>query len=146
MNLCKDIYVCDIINLYEGIIKKWQRAHDLIKNILKKVEEIVIDNRRVDNLYRNIADHIHTARNNVLYTVNTEQVRTYWLIGRDIVEEEQAGKERAQYGAFLLQEISSRLAKEFGDGFSVSTLKHIRKFYLLFKNHSQLRTQCVANA
>jgi hypothetical protein len=104
------------------------------KNILKKAEEIVVDNRRVDNLYKNIADHIHAARNKVLCTVNTEQVKAYWLIGRDIVEEEQTGKERAQYGAFLLQEISLRLTKEFGGGFGISTLKDIRKFYWLYKN------------
>jgi hypothetical protein len=70
----------------------------------------------------------------VLCTVNTEQVKAYWLIGRDIVEEEQTGKERAQYGAFLLQEISLRLTKEFGGGFGISTLKDIRKFYWLYKN------------
>ena len=99
---------------------------------IKKSGEVVTDDKRIDNLYKNIASHLHTARNNVLYTVNTEQVRAYWLIGRDIIEEEQAGKERAQYGAFLLQEISSRLAKEFGSGFSISTLKDIRKFYLIY--------------
>lgn len=105
----------------------------LNKNILKK--------GRIDNLYRNIAGHIYTARKNVLYTVNAEQVKTYWLIGRDIVKEEQAGKERAQYGAFLLQEISSRLTKEFGDGFSVSTLTHVRRFYIAFQKSYALRTK-----
>ncbi|CAL7959124.1 putative nuclease YhcG [Gammaproteobacteria bacterium] len=91
-----------------------------------------VDNRRIDSLYKNIAGYVHTARNNVLHTVNTEQVNAYWLIGRDIVEEEQRGSERAEYGAFLLNEISLRLTKEFGKGFGISTLKDARKFYIVY--------------
>jgi predicted nuclease of restriction endonuclease-like (RecB) superfamily len=89
---------------------------------------------RIDALYKNIVSYINIARNNVVQTVNTEQVKTYWLIGRDIVEEEQAGKERAQYGAFLLKEISIRLTEEFGKGFGIDTLERARKFYLTYSN------------
>lgn len=90
----------------------------------------VINNKRIDALYKNISSYINTARRNVLYTVDTEQVKAYWLIGRDIVEEEQEGKERAKYGVFLLREISSRLTEKFSKGFSVDTLKRARRFYL----------------
>jgi predicted nuclease of restriction endonuclease-like (RecB) superfamily len=92
----------------------------------------IVSNNRIDALYKNIANYIRNARSNVLRSVNTEQVKTYWLIGKVIVEEEQAGKERAEYGAFLLKEISSRLIKEFGNGFGVRTLIDIRKFYLTY--------------
>ena len=102
---------------------------------IKKSGKGILDNKRIDALYKNIASYIHAARSNVLRTVNTEQVKAYWLIGRDIVEEEQVGEERAQYGAFLLQEISLRLTKEFGQGFGVSTLKDIRKFYWVYKDN-----------
>ncbi|MBU0744252.1 MAG: DUF1016 family protein [Gammaproteobacteria bacterium] len=81
------------------------------KKLIKTFEIVIADDRRIDTLYRNIVGYIRTARSNVLLTVNTEQVRAYWLIGRDMVEEEQAGKERARYGAFLLEEISLRLTK-----------------------------------
>jgi len=91
-----------------------------------------VNNKRIDALYKNISGYIHTARRNVLYTVDTEQVKAYWLIGRDIVEEEQKGKERAEYGSFLLQEISLRLTKEFSKGFGVRTLIDIRRFYLTY--------------
>lgn len=90
-------------------------------------------NKRIDALYTNIASYIHAARQNVLRAVDTEQIKAYWLIGRDIVEEEQKGKERAEYGKDLLAQLSKRLTKEFGSGFSVSTLTHIRRFYLAYQ-------------
>ena len=116
-----------------------------IKNTTRKkakrnTKKITIaNNKRIDILYKNIIGYIHEARNQVLRTVNTEQIKAYWFIGRDIVEEEQAGKERAQYGAFLLKEISTRLTKEFGKGFSRSTIADIRQFYLTYPKVHALR-------
>ena len=101
---------------------------------IKKSKIVIRGNSRIDTLYKNIANYINIARGNVVHTVNTEQVKAYWLIGRDIVEEEQAGKERAQYGVFLLKEISTRLTKEFGKGFGVDTLERARKFYLTYSS------------
>ena len=98
-----------------------------------KLRQVFGSNRRVDALYKNISGYINSARQNVLYSVNTEQVKTYWRIGRDIVEEEQHGKDRAEYGTFLLREISSRLTKEFGNGFGIDTVEQARKFYLVYK-------------
>ena len=57
---------------------------------------------------------------------------SFWRIGRRIVEEEQAGKERADYGRHLIMELSRRLGDEFGRGFSVANLKNFRQFYLTF--------------
>jgi predicted nuclease of restriction endonuclease-like (RecB) superfamily len=101
----------------------------------------ISNSKRIDILYKNIAGHVHNARYNVLYSINTEQVKAYWLIGRDIVEEEQRGVNRADYGSFLLEEMSSRLTKEFDHGFGRSTLADIRKFYLTYPKVHALRGQ-----
>jgi hypothetical protein len=58
--------------------------------------------------------------------VNTTRVITNWLIGREIVEEEQAGKKRASYGKALLQALSDRLTRDFGRGWSVRQLEYVR--------------------
>ena len=59
-------------------------------------------------------------------------VEAYWNVGRMIVEEEQQGKERAEYGAALLRNLSIRLTQEFGKGFAGTNLKYFRQFYLVF--------------
>ncbi|MDP3683034.1 MAG: PDDEXK nuclease domain-containing protein [Ignavibacteria bacterium] len=66
-------------------------------------------------------------------------VEAYWLIGKRIIEEEQNGKERANYGAFLITGLSQMLIKDFGKGFDESNLRYIRKFYLLFPIRDALR-------
>lgn len=65
-------------------------------------------------------------------TINQTMVHTYFEIGRMIVEEEQGGKERAEYGKKLLQELSKTLTREFGKGFSETNLKQMRQFYLAY--------------
>jgi hypothetical protein len=64
--------------------------------------------------------------------VNTALVATYWLIGRRIVEYEQKGKERAEYGASLLKRLSADLTPRFGKGFTERNLEHMRQFYLVY--------------
>lgn len=75
---------------------------------------------------------IANARNAAASAVNTLQVMTNFEIGRRIVEHEQKGAKRAEYGAELLKELSSRLTEEFGKGFSVTNLKLMRQFFLDF--------------
>jgi hypothetical protein len=65
-------------------------------------------------------------------TIDTTMVHTYWNIGRHIIEEEQRGGARAEYGKELLIKLSGRLSKEFGKGFGQTTLEDIRKFYLVY--------------
>ena len=65
-------------------------------------------------------------------TVNTTQVVSNWLIGREIVEEEQQGKRRAGYGEKVLEDLSIKLRHEFGTGYSVQNLRFIRQFYLTY--------------
>lgn len=68
----------------------------------------------------------------VARTVNTTQVMANWLIGREIVEEEQRGKKRAGYGEGLMRELAGRLRAEYGSGFSLPQLKFCKSFYLQY--------------
>lgn len=75
-------------------------------------------------------------------SVNSVMVEAYWLIGKRIVEEEQNGKERAEYGEALLKNLSVALTKEFGKGFSSSNLRNFRQFYLTYSDPEICYTLC----
>ena len=78
------------------------------------------------NYVTRIRDILHSARTQSLRAVNSTMVAAYWYIGREIVEEEQHGKKRADYGKKILLLLADKLIHEFGKGFSVSTLKLIQ--------------------
>ncbi len=86
-------------------------------------------NKLDTNFYNSVAKFLKEARKSVVQTINKTMVYTYFEIGRMIVEEEQNGKERAEYGKQILKELSDRLISEFGKGFSVDNLENMRKFY-----------------
>jgi predicted nuclease of restriction endonuclease-like (RecB) superfamily len=83
-------------------------------------------------LITDLASLIEQGRKAAIRYVNTALVTTYWLMGRRIVEYEQKGKERAEYGELLLERISKDLSMRFGKGFSLRNLRNMRTFYLLF--------------
>jgi predicted nuclease of restriction endonuclease-like (RecB) superfamily len=85
-----------------------------------------------DVLYDRIRDILESVRTGVARTVNTAQVLSNWLIGREIVEEEQRGQHRADYGESLLTNLAQKLKQDFGRGYSYSNLKYTRQFYLAF--------------
>jgi hypothetical protein len=91
-----------------------------------------------DHLYTRIVGILEDARAQVSRTVNTAMVSSYWLIGREIVQVEQAGKERAAYGEQLMRRLSERLTDRFGRGFSVPNLRKMRQFYLTYPGGSAL--------
>ncbi len=91
------------------------------KKIPTKNSLLRADNTRIDLLYHRVTEHIDKARLYVQKTIDVEMVKSYWLIGRDIVEEEQQGKKRAEYGSLLLSVLSERLSKNYGRGFGIST-------------------------
>ncbi len=93
------------------------------------------------HLYQQIKDLLIQAKSKALQAVNTEMVVSYWHIGRLIVEEEQRGEERAEYGEYLIKDLSKRLTEEFGKGFSLSNLKYFRQFYLSFAIGHAVRDQ-----
>ena len=87
-------------------------------------------------LYDRVAQILEQARGQVARTVNTAMVQAYWRIGREIVEVEQAGKERAGYGEEIIKKLSARLKGGFGKGFSAPNLRNMRQFFLTFPDGS----------
>jgi len=87
-----------------------------------------------NSVYQRIRSIIEESRHKALYAVNTEMVRAYWLIGKEIVEDEQRGKKRAEYGKELLVTLSKKLTSEFGQGFTETNLRYMRQFYLVYPN------------
>lgn len=97
------------------------------------------DNRQ--ELYLKIRNILESARSKAYRSINFEMVQAYWNIGRLIVEDEQKGKEKAEYGDSLLQVLSANLTKDFGKGFTVTNLKYFRQFYIAFPIGHALRDQ-----
>ena len=86
----------------------------------------------MQNLYAGIRDILLTARNKVYRAANSEMVQAYWNIGQLIVEHEQNGNTRAEYGKEVLNTLAKRLTAEFGKGFTSTNLKYMRQFYQAF--------------
>lgn len=86
-----------------------------------------------EQLVANIGNILAEGRNKVATAINTALVQTYWTIGQHIVEYEQQGNERAEYGSKLLDRLSHDLSERYGKGFSRSNVIYIRKFYLSFQ-------------
>ena len=80
-------------------------------------------------LYKRVQAILEQARDTAARSVNTAQVVANWLIGREIVDEEQRGKRKAGYGDRLLVELSVKLAKSYGNGYSATNLRLFRQFY-----------------
>jgi len=91
--------------------------------------------------YEEIKSLLHEARTKVYSTINVIMTRTYWQIGQRIVEEEQQGQKRAEYGKAILKSLSSELTKEFGKGFSEDNLKNMRRFYLAYQKSETASSQ-----
>lgn len=80
-----------------------------------------------EDIYSEIKETLLSSRNQAYNAVNFAMVQAYWQIGRIIVEHEQNGSLRADYGKAVLQEISEKLQQEFGSGFSVRNLQQMKK-------------------
>jgi len=95
--------------------------------------------QETEALLRSLRELIQDARQKVLRAVDAVQVQTSWEIGHHIVEFEQGGSARAEYGTRLLQTLASSLAAEFGRGFDTSNLRYMRLFYQAFPIRDALR-------
>lgn len=93
-----------------------------------------IERAQNNDFFNKITKLLQEARKSVVRTINQTIVYTYYEIGRLIVEEEQKGKKRAEYG----KELSKKLIKEFGRGFSVDNLENMRRFYLVYSKSETL--------
>ena len=95
----------------------------------------------MDNLYASVREILSNARKRAYTAVNYAMVESYWLIGQQIVEHEQHGEARADYGKGLLKELAARLTTDFGKGFDERELRKMRQFYLTFKKRDTLRPE-----
>jgi len=98
----------------------------------KKLQKI-----NINKVYKDIRNILEKAKSHAYKAVNFAMVIAYWQIGKIIVEEKQKGKERAEYGRFLIKELSRRLTQEYGKGFTKSNIFYMKQFYLKFsKSHA----------
>jgi predicted nuclease of restriction endonuclease-like (RecB) superfamily len=107
------------------------------KSLVSKSVEV--SSAKVDEICDRIIERVHAARQNIARTVDTEIVKSHWMTGKDIVEEELQGKRRASYGAQLLKMISERLTQKLGKGYTVSNLGHMKRFYLIYQGVTSIR-------
>lgn len=96
---------------------------------------------KTNNLLKDARFIIETSRSNAIHSVDFCRVQMYWNLGRRIFEEEQQGRERAEYGVYLLKNLSLNLMKEYGSGFSERQLKFCRQFYRIYPIGNALRSQ-----
>ncbi len=101
----------------------------------------MLRNTDIENLHQRIATTIAQAQKTSFVAVNTAMIRLYWEIGRMIVEQEQAGESRANYGEFLIAALAKRLKIEFGKGYSAANLRNFRQFYMQYPIHYALRSE-----
>ena len=94
-----------------------------------------------DNLIADARKIIENARSNAVRSVDFCRVQMYWNLGRRILEEEQKGKDRADYGTYLIKNLAAQLEAEYGSGFSERQLKFCRQFYRLYPIGNAVRSQ-----
>lgn len=91
-------------------------------------------NNQINQLFQSVKELIERSQNQIVRNINSTMVLTYFRIGRMIVEDEQNGKERANYAAETLKKLSQFLTKGFGKGYSVSNLEYMRSFYISYQS------------
>ena len=108
---------------------------------MKKNEAEFVKIESIDTLYQDACQIIENARSNAVRSVDFCRVQMYWNIGKRIFEEEQQGKERADYGKYIIKNLSKRLTPEYGGGFSVRQLEQSRQFYRTYPIANTVRSQ-----
>jgi hypothetical protein len=109
-------------------------ANDMKKEVKKIISS-------TDTFVGEIRSIIDKARSTVVRSVDFSRVQMYWNIGKRIFEEEQQGKERADYGAYLIKNLAKELEPEYGSGFGERQLKFCRQFYRTYPIGNTLRSQ-----
>ena len=95
--------------------------------------------RSIEQLYKQVLSIIETSRAAIYNAANVSMVQAYWRIGKLIVEEEQKGEQRAEYGKQIVEGLSKRLQAEYEKGYNKSNLWYMRQFYQTFNNLHALR-------
>lgn len=101
----------------------------------------IVKTNLTEQFISDIRTIILSARESAIRSVDTVRVQMYWELGERIFIEEQKGQDRAEYGAYLLQNIATEIEKEFGSGFSVRQLERARQFYRTYPIASAVRSQ-----
>ena len=101
------------------------------------MQQIMLEKNNMQ-MIEEIKDVIINSRNKIAYEVNNTMLLAYWNVGRIIVENEQNGNIKAEYGKQVLKELSKELRKTFGSGFSVSNLFNMRKLYVIYPKFQTL--------
>ena len=124
----KTICFCDIFAIFvDGNLSEMEQ----------KESQTLADN----GILRDARQIIETARRNAVRSVDFNRVQMYWKLGKRIFEEEQQGKERADYGAYIVKTLAANLEKEYGSGFGVRQLEQSRQFYRMYPIANTLRSQ-----
>ena len=97
------------------------------------------------DIYEEICNLLNKSRESIISSVNSTMTKTYYLIGKWFVEEEQNGNERAEYGKNLIKELSEKLLKKFGKGFSERNLEQMRMFYIKYSKSQTLSVEFKLN-
>ncbi|MBR7028746.1 MAG: DUF1016 family protein [Bacteroidaceae bacterium] len=104
-------------------------------------KSITNNDQKLESLYSDARAIIESARTNAVRSVDFCRVQMYWHLGQRIFEEEQQGKERADYGTYLIKNLAQRLTPEYGSGFGVRQLEQSRQFYRIYPIANTLRSQ-----
>lgn len=102
------------------------------------MNDVINNDKVISSMYNQIADIIVDNKKKMVYQINNTLVETNFLIGKIIVENEQNGNIRAEYGKEILMKLSKKLTNRFGSGFSLSGLYNMRLFYSRYKNFQPL--------
>lgn len=95
-----------------------------------------MNNLERSQLFQSIKSLVETAKSSIVRNINSTMLLTYFQIGKMIVEDEQQGKERADYAKETIKNLSLQLTEEFGKGYSVTNLEYFRKFFLTYENRN----------
>jgi predicted nuclease of restriction endonuclease-like (RecB) superfamily len=100
----------------------------------KSIDKVKLPASNSDSLFERVVTILERARTKVVHTVNSEMVLAYWHIGREIIQEIQAGDERAEYGKQVIEQLSAKLNHKYSRGFSTTNLRYFRTFYTVYSN------------
>ncbi len=95
----------------------------------------------IETAYQNIREVLEEARSTACRSINFAMVQAYWQIGRIIIEQEQKGKDRAEYGKSLIKGLSRKLTYDYEKGFNERNLWYMRTFYSIFPKVNALRSE-----
>ena len=118
-------------------MSEWKKVIFLGEEFMKE-DEI---NKQINDLIEDARKIIEKSRSNAVRSVDFCRVQMYWNLGKRILEEEQQGKDRADYGIYLIKNLAKKLEKEYGSGFGIRQLERARQFFKMYPIASTLQTQ-----